>query len=329
MQKQAAFKPFPLPAFSLCFGLGGCKWPIARGEQPCGWASLSPRPGVGVAFPVSFISKPRPPQPPHLPMPAPSPAWPLPSLNRCFPVISSQVPTPQGAPFQTARALGLDRGLCPPGCGSRPVPVRGPGPVPPGWPWVRVGCRETGPGEGADAGSQGWSQAASVHLRSRLQLHRATSLLSLSSLSFPLCPPHSPFAPHPLPLLASPPSLSYSYRPGWPWSKVRAAWCPGPPFRPPLSSGDQRPLRTCCFLGCFFCCIKKTKLHACPLQAKVQPNCPGPPTRASVRRLCGFVMWTSFRGLAKYVPPILELFALQRIWASVWKGITIVRNPST
>ncbi|XP_037348545.1 epsin-2 isoform X3 [Talpa occidentalis] len=63
-------------------------------------------------------------------------------------------------------------------------------------------------------------------------------------------------------------------------------------------------LRMCCFLGSFFCCIKKAKIPVSSPQAKAQPNCPCPTLHASNEKA------SIVCGLAEYLPPILEVFPL-------------------
>lgn len=137
------FQDLSTSCILLCFGLGSCKWPMA------GIHTLAVKShAVGFFFhPVlvsglGFLSHsplclgPAP-KPQRLPARAPAQHGPpLPSLSRSDRLLSSRVPTPQAAPFADSPSSGPGHGVSArlhhPRCGSPPVPVRGPGPVPPG-----------------------------------------------------------------------------------------------------------------------------------------------------------------------------------------------------
>lgn len=153
---------------------------------------------------------------------------------------------------------------------SRTPTVKSPGLAlhcaPLGWERVRVAFRESWPGgrRGRRPGmlssyTRKWTrgQPGSLCPSQSHTSHSTEQLLSfLSSLSFSPCPPHSP-----LPsfyFLCLSPQLQPQA-----WLVLVKGMSS---LAPPLSSGDQKQLRMCCFSGSFFCCIKKaTKFYVSPL----------------------------------------------------------------
>lgn len=190
-----AVEIFPLLLWGPCF----------RSHSPLG---LGPGPGpLAVACTGA----------PALATDAPAPAAPAqpgpppPRLDRCLLMpSSSQLPSPHGALFQTAPALGLDRAALPllitPGCGSHPVPVRAPAQC----LWA---AGYQGGGQSPDRGRGPGTEPGCLcpppgHIS---QPQGAASLLPL------VPPPQSPSAPAPLTSLSPPPAVSPSgsRRPSW------------------------------------------------------------------------------------------------------------------